>query len=398
MHTILRAVKRNKMLEMVYLLMLFLSLHSYLPLYINSSFLNKYTNDATIGYLYTAGSIISIFFYIYFPKIIRALGNYKTTLLAILGESLCIAGLIFGKSFTTIALAFIVQQAIMAILFLNLDEFLEKYSSSNKTVANSSTGKIHAMYFTVGNFALICTPFISGLLIASDSDYWKIFALAGVMLIPMLMLLRIEFNTFKDLRYSDIKLIETIRTVWKNKNIRNITIANFFLQFFYAWMVIYTPIYLHEHIGMGWPAIGIVFSVMLIPFLIFEIPVGWLSDNVLGEKELLIIGFCIIAISSMGMAFPTTTGIAVWAMILFFTRMGASFVEICTESYFFKKIKPEESNKISLFRMMRPVSYITAPLVVSVTLSVTNLGHSFLVLGAFMIGAVYFALHIRDTL
>ncbi|MFA6094431.1 MAG: MFS transporter [Candidatus Paceibacterota bacterium] len=398
MHTILRAVKRNKMLEMVYLLMLFLSLHSYLPLFINSSFLNKFASDRTIGFLYTAGSILSIFFYIYFPKIIRSLGNYKTMLFAIFGEALCVTGLIFGNSFATIAVAFIAQQAILSVLFLNLDEFLEKYSQSKTSTENPNMGKIHALYFTMGNFALICTPFISGLLITTDSDYWKIFALAGVALIPMLLLLRVEFKTFKDLPYNDIRLIETIRSTWKTKDLRNITIANFFLQFFYAWMVIYTPVYLHEHIGMSWAAIGIVFSIMLIPFLIFELPVGWLADNVLGEKEMLIVGFIIIAFSSMALAFPTTTGVAVWAILLFLTRTGASIVEICTESYFFKKIKPEESNKISLFRMMRPVSYIITPIIVSTTLLVTNLGHGFLVLGACMIGAVYFALHIRDTL
>jgi MFS family permease len=259
-------------------------------------------------------------------------------------------------------------------------------------------GSIHALYFSVSNLALIFTPFLAGILIQSNADYWKIFALAALVLIPLAIFVRIEFRTFKDLDYRKSHLLSTIKDVWKRKDIRNITISSFFLQLFYSWMVVYTPLYLHNHIGMSWEAIGIVFSVMLLPFLIFEIPLGWLADNKIGEKEILITGFTITAFATMAVAFPSSRSIPIWATVLFLTRVGASFIEMASESYFFKKIKPEESNVISLFRMMRPASYVITPTIVGITISLTTFPHSFLILGALMVGGLYFALHIHDTL
>ena len=53
----------------------------------------------------------------------------------------------------------------------------------------------------------------------------------------------------------------------------------------------------------------------------------------------------------------------IWATVLFITRIGASLVEISSESYFFKHVKEEDTGLISLFRMARPLSFILAPLV-----------------------------------
>ena len=63
-------------------------------------------------------------------------------------------------------------------------------------------------------------------------------------------------------------------------------------------MVIYTPIYLHEHIGLPWSDIGIIFTIMLLPFVLFEFPAGKLADGKWGEKEPPIIGIILIAVST----------------------------------------------------------------------------------------------------
>ena len=39
-------------------------------------------------------------------------------------------------------------------------------------------------------------------------------------------------------------------------------------------MIIYTPIYLHEHLLLGWDQIGFIFTIMLLPFIILEFPLG----------------------------------------------------------------------------------------------------------------------------
>ena len=103
-------------------------------------------------------------------------------------------------------------------------------------------------------------------------------------------------------------------------------------------MVIYTPIYLHEYIGFGWDKIGIIFSIMLLPFVILDFPLGKLSDKI-GEKKMLMAGFLIMTSSVLAIPLMTEPLLWLWAVILFMTRVGAATIESLSESYFFKVIK-----------------------------------------------------------
>ena len=115
-------------------------------------------------------------------------------------------------------------------------------------------------------------------------------------------------------------------------------------------MTIYTPMYLHKHLGFAWKELGIMFSIMLVPFLLLEAPLGRIADKVLGEKEFLVTGFAIIAIATAVISFMTVSVFFLFALILFTTRVGAAMVEIMTETYFFKKIRAEDAQIIGLMR------------------------------------------------
>src|SRR5574343_531078 len=104
-----------------------------------------------------------------------------------------------------------------------------------------------------------------------------------------------------------------------------VNIINFILQFFYAWMVVYTPIYLYEHMRFTWDSIGVIFTIMLAPFVIFGLPVGILIDKYhVKKRTLLYIGFVIISLATFMISFIESKDIALWALVLFLTRTGAS--------------------------------------------------------------------------
>ena len=139
--------------------------------------------------------------------------------------------------------------------------------------------------------------------------------------------------------------------MWKefraNSNICDIWVDSFLLNFFYAWMTIYVPIYLKWHIGFSWQEIGLLISIALLPFLLFQYPLGRLADKKLGEKEILILGFLVTSITLFIIPLLNTTNFFAWAGLLFATRVGASFIEISTETYFFKKVSAENVGMIS---------------------------------------------------
>ena len=172
---------------------------------------------------------------------------------------------------------------------------------------------------------------------------------------------------------------------------------NFLLQFFFTWMVIYTPIYLHQYIGFSWREIGIIFSIMLLPFVILEIPLGRLADTRYGEKEMLAIGFIVMAVSTGLVSFIPVKDMALWIVLLFLTRVGASTVEVMSETYFFKKIDPDKVHIMSAFRMLRPLSYTISPIAAMILLFFIPLQYLFIPLAFLLFYGVRYSLTLEDT-
>ncbi len=154
---------------------------------------------------------------------------------------------------------------------------------------------------------------------------------------------------------------------------------------------------MHEYIGFDWNQIGIIFSIMLLPFVILDFPLGRLSDKI-GEKKMLIIGFLIISISTLTIPLFTTKSIYLWMLILFATRVGAATIETMSENYFFKSVDEKSVDVLSFFRNTTPVSFVIAPLLaIPVLFFAPSFQYIFLVLGAIMLSGFLVSLKLRDV-
>ena len=161
-------------------------------------------------------------------------------------------------------------------------------------------------------------------------------------------------------------------------------------------MVIYTPIYLYEYLKFDWEQIGLIFTIMLIPFVLVDFPLGKLSDKI-GEKKMLMIGFLITILFTFIIPFVAVSKVWIWAMILFGTRVGAATIEIMSEIYFFKEIGEKNADEISFFRNTYPLSYILAPLIaIPVLLFVPSFKYIFFVLSAIMLSGFFITLRLKD--
>lgn len=162
-------------------------------------------------------------------------------------------------------------------------------------------------------------------------------------------------------------------------------------------MVIYTPIYLHENIGFGWDKIGIIFSIMLIPFVLLDFPLGKLSDKI-GEKNMLIFGYFIIFFSVIIIPFITKPELWIWALVLFATRIGAAIIETMNESYFFKVVTEKDADEITFFRNASSVAYVIAPIIaLPLLFLMASFSHLFFVLSAILLLGFLIALKLEDV-
>lgn len=374
----------------VYILGFLFALHVTLPVYINSSFLLKFSSEQFVGIIYSAGSILTILSFIIIPTILRKYGGHKTILALIGVELLSTLALSSLASPLLLMSFFVVSLVAIAIIGFIIDLFLENISTDN------NTGKIRGAFLTIVNVAWIISPLIASFIL-TNGDYWKIYLASASLLLPVFLITKRNLKNIRNHEYVKISILKVIKTIWINKDIKNIFMIGFLIQFFFAWMVIYAPLYLRNQMGFSWGQIGILFSVMLVPYILTELPLGKIADNILGEKEIMTIGFIIMAISTGLISFISNNNFFLWMAILFITRIGASMVEIMSETYFFKKIDSSQIQIISVFRTAKPFAYVIGPLIATVLFSFIELKFIFIVLGFLMFYGLRFSLALRDT-
>ena len=374
----------------IYLVGFLFSIPIALTSYINSSFLGTYINEYYVGFLYIISSLITIYVLLKTPKLLNKIGNRKSSLYFSLATFLSFILLAFGNKSFIIIPAFIIYFIFSNILIASLDIFVEE--SSKK----SSIGKFRGLYLMILNSAWVIAQIISGSII-NKSSFRGLYIFSAIFMLLVSVIFILFLKDFKDPKYVKMSMFKTLKTFLKNKGLKKIYQINLILKFFYAWMIIYTPIYLHEYMNLSWDKIGVVFTIMLIPFVILQYPMGKISDKI-GEKKLLIWGFLISTFFILIIPLITESKIWIWGLILFGTRVGAATIEVMSESYFFKKVKAEDSEEINFFRNTNSVSYIIAPLMaVPILLLVPSFKYLFYVLGAIMLIGLLITLRIRDT-
>lgn len=379
-----------------------------LTIYIDSSYL-KHAIESTpslsamrfwdnpehaVGTIYTFASLVTLIALLYAPYFLRRIGNYRWTFSILLLHIIVLLGLGMFDSGLLIIPLFILEAAMISILYYNLDVFLERYSK------DESTGAIRGFFLMIGSIAWVLPPLFAGQII-DNKGFGLVYLSGAALMLPALFLMMRYFSDFKDLKYDDAPLIPTREERARHPDVSRILASNFMMHFFYAWMIIYMPLYLHNHLGYSYSHIGLMLTLALIAFIVFPYPAGWIADNVLGEKELLVAGFLLMAATTALIPSFAAAGATLpfWAGLLFLGRAGASTVETMNETYFFKQIDGHHTGLMGYFRRSRPLAFMLAPLLASLLLEygVVTIEGLFYLLAIIMIAALYFPLKLKDT-
>ncbi len=355
-----------------------LSFNYFFVYFINSSFLSSIIDERYISSVFAIGAILNIIVFTKTPKILATFGNFKLSFYLSILEIIVLASIGFASNIILALILFTIHQIASPILLYTLDIYLEKFSSV------AEMGSIRGTYLSITNIPPAVTPFIVVLILANSEngpEYGKIYLIAAAFLIPFVAIIVSNFKKFEDPVYTTTPYKYSIKNFMSNQNLRNIFKDHFLLHLFYSSMVIYMPIYLNKYIGFDWPEIGLMFSIMLLPFILFQYPLGKLEDKLHDEKTVLITGFMIMAASSILIPFINERSFILWAGILFISRIGASFVEVSGESYFFKHIRAENASFVSIFRMTRTMPFLLMPIIALPVIYLFGIQYIFLVIG-----------------
>jgi len=388
-------LKKKKLRKSVYLSGFFLSIHFAFTSYISSSYLANFVSEAYVGIIYSIASVLAIIFLFGIPVLIKQFGNVQ--LMATLNFILMGIILVLASNNS----AWVIISFFMAYYVLGLgiqyaiDLYLESVSDDEET------GQIRTWFLTVLHLALMAALISTGFILGSGENYPLIFMISLLALIPFWFLSARKFEELEK-TYDTPPLREVLTKLWHKETVKEINInlalaIDFIINFFYAIMIIYMPIYLHQYIGLPWSEIGFIFAFMLLPFVIFLPPLGILADKKLGEKEIMSTGLIIAGLACILIATTTSTNPIIWGLLLFLSRVGISAVEGMKESFLFKHITPGDAGILSISRNTRPFAYIIAPIVASGFLFFFSFSGLFIFLGLVTWFGLRYSLVMVDT-
>jgi len=388
---IFNRVNKRKNLVLLYLLGLILAIANALPAYIQSNFLGQIFSLSWVSIFFASANLITVFAIIFFPKLIKKIGNIASTEIILFLFIFSLLGMSLANHAIVIFIAFILLSVTSNLIWINMDILVESFSD------DTSTGLTRTIYFTAINLGWIIAPYLSSYLIEIGDYYW-VFIAAAICLVPFMAILIKNRHRLRDRgRYRTHPILPTMKKLWKKPNLRSIFFIALLLNLFFSSAVVYIPVYLHQNLGFDWSVLGIMFSIMLVPFIIFEIPAGWLADKYWGEKEIMGTGLAIIIIALFLFFAVREADPWLWGGLLFFSRVGASLVEAMRESYFFKIVSAKDVQYINFFRTTAPLGYLLGTILAIIIIYFYPLQYLFLFIALIMTSGFLFLHTIKDS-
>ncbi|HLN19402.1 MAG TPA: MFS transporter [Patescibacteria group bacterium] len=358
-------------------------------LYVMSSYFKQASGIENVGPFYLISYTITLIIFFNLHKIIKRTGKSNAFFFSLFFKIITIVVLMnWEPSFFTI-IVLMLYIILGNLEWLSMDILIESFST------DVMSGRIRGKHLTILNAGLLLGPFVSTSLL-EKYDFWGVFFTLFIFNSLIFVISLFGLANVNHKFESNISARGVIKKIIKRKNIMRAYYISFALEFFYALMVIYTPLYLRD-LGMSWEEIGYAFTVMLIPFVLLQYPMGILADKKFGEKEFIIIALFVMFFSTLAIFFTGSKEVIVWSMLLFFTRVGAALVEILRDSYFFKRIDSRDVDAIDFFRTAQSSAYIAASVISLIALLIFSVKIIFFIVAIVVLSALYPAFCLTDN-
>lgn len=378
-------------LNLIYGLGALIGFSQALLVYVESSFFRQQSGQEGVGIYYFAAYLLALVLLVNLHKLVRVWGKANILKLAIAGEIAMMAVILTSGNPWHAILALVFYMVFDSLMSVSMDVVLESHSR------DAASGRIRGVYLTIWNLGFLAGPKLSSwLLLRYDFDaiFLTVLALKSLILLGVAAGLGVVAGNHLKERLTVGALLAK---VWRRKSIMKIYYISFALEFFYALMIIYSPLYLRD-LGLSWDQIGLILVLMLLPFTLLEYPLGWLADKRWGEKEMLVFFLLWQALSTAALYSISGPTAWLWALGLFTTRIGAAAVQILRDSYFYKRIDGDDIDLIDFFRTAAPLAYMVAAAGSVLLLNWFGLKEMFLVNALVVLSALPAALWLKDNL
>lgn len=364
----------KNLITYLYFCTFLLGIASAFILYLESDFFKEALKSENITPFYILAYGIALVLMLNWHHAVRIFGKKGVFQISLgIKLALCLLLMLLPPSLWTVWLL-VLYITFTVISWLDMDILLETCSVDKKT------GKIRGLYLTIENTGYLVAPFFSGLLV-SRYGFQAAFGASSVILLLVLIIASAKIGNIDGYPLEKAGFSSFFRKIYMRKNILKAYYVSFLLEFFYALMIIYTPLYLLD-LGFNWLAIGKIFTFMLIPFVLLQYPAGYLADKKFEERDMMAVALFVLGISTAALYLVDSQSAFVWALALFATRIGASLIEVLRDSYFYKRIDQSDVDITDFFRTVRPMAYIIGALIAAPLVFFFHVKIIFILVGA----------------
>jgi MFS family permease len=358
-------------------------------IYILSSYFSQLIGNDNVGIFYLIAYSVVLFSLFYLQPLIRIVGKARALYLC-LGITVLASVFLTRMDVSWLAVGLVLLFIVATnVTWVVLDILLEGFSKDRMS------GRIRGLHLTIMNAGLLAAPFLSTWVL-ERFRYEGIFFILVLGYIFVFLVALVGFRNDNVVFQTRLRLRQTLLKMIREKNLSRIYLISLAMEFFYAMMIVYMPLYLRS-LHYSWNEIGIIFTLMLIPFVLLQYPIGVLADKRLGEKELLSASIFIVFISTFALGFLGSQTLWIWGGALFVTRVGIAGIEILRDSYFYKQIDENDMDVIAFFRTARPIANIFGALFSAVLLIFFPLTSIFFMVAAVLLFSFFIALSLEDT-
>jgi MFS family permease len=365
--------------------------HHYLIAFIMSTFLSIFFSEVSLGWVIATISTVTALSLVFMPTVFDRSGTRRVLVVFGLIEMATVIALTLAHTALPAAMLFAVQGICAYNIFLGLDLLLEAH-----TVDEQTTGRFRGLFLVLANISvLLATLTIAYTL--TDHNYNDIFLIAAAAVAPFTMLAAALPSISKVPGMHTSFKLHTFKEIWNRPSLFPAMSSHFLLLVYFSWATFYVPLYLYRHIGFSGQDTFLIVTLSILPYILIEYPVGWIADHFIGEKEMALFGYVIMAIGVALISFIESTSFLVWVAVILVADIGGAIVESSTETHFFKKVSVTDSNIISAFRMLRPLSAIIAPIIASIALIYLPFQSIFIVFGVVLLFGLPLVMRMHDT-
>ncbi len=363
-----------------------------LLLYILSAYFQDVSGAQDVSGFFLVAAGVTLFFLLSIHHVIAHIGRARLYLLLLLAIVVIACALIFVADSLLgagLAIVLLVATTLVVVIF---DMLTQSFST------DAADGQMYGAVLSAGNLGFLFGPISAGYIVAHFMMQGIFFMLVVVYSIVLVAGI-VGLAHLRRLNHvTQLQGLTLVRHLWRHSWFRRAYALSLVLQFFYAVMIVYMPLLLAAH-GFSVQQIGVIFTVILVPFIVVEYPAGVIADKFLGEREMLLGGLVLILGSLAVIVTMPLTTLTAWLAVLFVSRIGAALVESMSDIYFYKHVESEDVGTIGIYRTAYSMGLLAATLCSTIVawFLPESLVAPFGVTIAVVLGGLGIAWHMRDT-